>query len=199
MLPSVVAEGLEAEVWRRFIGDALDLERLAEQLESAGDASEAARRYRSRLASVDEEIAKRVRQIQKWNDDIEQFDPDSVTAERAREKLPPAERELKALRQSRVTLAATAPKLLSRADVDALVAEVERVVVEAAEVGADPERQRALLRSMEVGVTVGLDAAGVLIGAKHRFWLRSTGRLVLTGSGKLSQISLPLWRNIHAA
>lgn len=197
-MPQVPAELLERHVWAAFRDAVTDFEAVGARLAAYGSESAAAKAHATQVEHVENEIARLERLIEKWNDDIEQFDADSVTVVRAREKLPPAEREVKALRQSRKDLTERAPVALTAADIEATLATLRTLAADVVE--ATPARQRELLRRFKVGAWLRLTdgAEGVQLG-RHRYAISLDGMLGDIDSGVDPSGSIPLFSPARVA
>lgn len=172
--PQIHAEAIEHHVFDALCEVLGDADLRAEAFRRAGDADEAWERYERQVASLRADIAKLERRIDNAATAMLDFEPGSQTFT----AMLGAQKQAEETKRGHVELLASlerqAPK---RVEPDQIVA-AERFWDEVAagvkSAGGSAVRQRMSYRVLGLRVVVALDSAGVLLGRKHHWSVRTT-------------------------
>ena len=179
-LHDVNSPGVEGELWRLLTETLLDEDTLAAGLAAARGTHDAAHQVRrDRLATVDEEVAKRRKRLDTLAarmadaSDGEIFD---ALMRQAREQ----EDAIRRLDGERAELAAVRGEGLSESEADAIaqLAEKWRLGL----TNATEADRRRLYEAIQVRGTIYLDPNGVRIGRRHRYRIDWQAAIPLSGS-----------------
>jgi DNA invertase Pin-like site-specific DNA recombinase len=196
-LPQVAADALELHAWGAVVA-AMRSHCFVDELTAASEGSEAARRHASQVESVRSDIARLDRRIARavaLELDAEDGSPSDEEAKRLRGQ---AERERKDLVASLSGLEASAPKVLSRGDVEAMLAARDEILAGLTRGDDEPSVRRAWFRRLGVSGTVRRAAdgeSGVVLGRKHAYAVALSGRVGLSDRSKHAHGCLLLWNS----